>query len=141
MRRSDILGSMAATKINFESVRKMAAGMPGVEEGRVYGSPALKLNGGLLVCLATNKSAEPNSLIACVGFEAREELVKQDPERYYWTPHYENSPVVLARLCRMNADALHRLLEVAQRFAAGNLVNGSGRVRKRMPDRSRRKRP
>lgn len=130
---------MPATRTNFDTVRKIAAGLPGVEEGRVYGSPALKLHGGLLACVASNKSAEPNTLVACVGFEAREELLKQDPERYYLKPHYENSPVVLARMSRMNAEALEGLLELARRFAEANLVNGAGRVRRRVRRGTKRK--
>ena len=139
--RWDILGDMPAARTNFDTVRKIAAGMPGVEESRAYGSPALKLNGGLLACVASNKSAEPNTLVACVGFEAREDLLKHDPDRYYLKPHYENSPVVLARMSRMNVETLKGLLELARRFAEANLVNGSGRVRRRVPRGPKRKEP
>jgi len=103
---------------NFDAVRKIGLGLPGVEEATAYGAPALKVKGNLLACIATNKSAEPNTLVARVGFEQREELLKQDPATYYLTPHYENHPLVLARLSRIGSDALANLLELAWRFAA-----------------------
>jgi len=103
---------------NFDAVRKIGLGLPGVEEATVYGAPALKVKGILLACIATNKSAEPNTLAARVGFEQREELLKQDAETYYLTPHYENHPLVLARLPRLDSEALANLLELAWRFAA-----------------------
>lgn len=103
---------------SFDTVRKIGLRLPGVEETTAYGAPALKVKGKLLACIATNKSAEPNTLVARVGFEQREELLKQDPETYYLKPHYENYPVVLARLPRIDYDALGKLLELAWRFAS-----------------------
>ena len=83
----------------------------------MYGAPALKVHGQLLACIATNKSADPDTLVARVGFEQREELLKQDPRTYYLKRHYENYPTVLVRLSRIDPDALRRLLELAWRFA------------------------
>ncbi|HLG95859.1 MAG TPA: hypothetical protein VKX49_06060 [Bryobacteraceae bacterium] len=131
---------MPKERLSFAEVRKIAAGMPGVEESTIYGSPALKVAGGLMACIPTNKSAEPNSLVACVGFEVREDLLRRDPQRYYLKPHYENSPVVLARLSRMDTNGLRDLLEAARRFADANRVSGSGRVQRRIAGASRRKR-
>ncbi len=103
---------------NFDAVRKIGLALPGVEESTAYGAPAIKIKGKLLACIASNKSAEPNTLVARVGFEQREELLKQDPKTYYLTPHYENYPLVLARLPRIGSDALGSLLKLAWRFAA-----------------------
>src|SRR5579863_7035880 len=107
---------MATKGASFDMVRKIALGMPDVEEGKMYGSPAVKVRGKLMACIPTNKSAEPNSLAVCVGFEQREELLKKDPESYYLKPHYENSPAVLVRLSRVSSDALRGVLELAYRF-------------------------
>jgi hypothetical protein len=49
---------MPAAKVTFDVVRQIALTLPGVEEGSMYGSPALKLHGRLLACLTINK-AEP----------------------------------------------------------------------------------
>jgi len=97
----------------------------------MYGAPALKVHGQLLACIATNKSAEPNTLAARVGFEQREELLKQDPRTYYVKPHYENYPAVLVRLSRIDSDALRSLLELAWRFATTKKPARKRTVRKR----------
>jgi len=97
----------------------------------MYGAPALKVHGQLLACVATNKSAEPNTLVARVGFEQREELLKQDPQTYYLKPHYENYPGVLVRLSRIDPDALRSLLELAWRFATTKKPVRKRMVRKR----------
>jgi len=104
-------------RINFDAVRKIGLAMPGVEEGTIHGLPALRVKGNLLACIAMNKAVEPNTLAARVGFEQRAELLKQDPKIYYVKPHYENYPVVLARLSEIAPEALRHLLETAWRFA------------------------
>jgi len=97
----------------------------------MYGAPALKVHGQLLACIATNKSAEPDTLVARVGFEQREELLKQDPRTYYLKPHYENYPAVLVRLSRIDPDALRSLLELAWRFVTAKKPARKRMVRKR----------
>ena len=57
------------TGLTFEDVRKIAAELPDVEEGTAWGVPALKLRGKLLVCMASHKSAEPNTLVVRLGFD------------------------------------------------------------------------
>jgi hypothetical protein len=49
---------MPGTKVTFGIVREIALALPEVEEGTMYGSPALKVDGKLLACLAIHKSAE-----------------------------------------------------------------------------------
>jgi hypothetical protein len=106
------------SKIDFDTVRKIGLGLPGVEEGTTYGSPALKIGGKLLACLAVHRSAEPGSLVVRVGFERRADLVAADPEVYYFTEHYVSYPAVLVRLSRIHPDALRDLLGMAWRFTA-----------------------
>ena len=123
---------MASKVTSFDKVRKIGLGLPAVEEGASYGSPALKVRGQLLACLATNKSAEPNTLVARVGFEQREELLKQHPDIYYLKPHYENYPAVLARLSRIGSHELRTLLELAWRFATAKKPTRAVAKRKRL---------
>ena len=90
--------------------------MPGVEEGTAYGAPALKLNGQLLACMATNKAAEPDSLVVRVDFAQRDELIAAEPDVYYLKDHYVDYACVLVRLKRMHPDALRDLLRMAWQF-------------------------
>ena len=78
---------MPKSTINFDTVRSIGLTLPGVEESTAYGSPALKLHGKLLACIAVNRSAEPGSLMLCVDFDDRTELLAADPDVYYVTDH------------------------------------------------------
>jgi hypothetical protein len=103
-------------KIQFDDVRKIGLALPEVTEGRAYGSPALKLRGELLACIAIHRSAEPDTLAVRMAFEDREPLLATDPDVYYLTDHYIDYPVVLVRLSRVHYDALPGLLNMAWRF-------------------------
>ena len=104
----------------FDIVRKLGLVLPNVEEGTTYGTPALKVRGRLLACMTSHKSAEPNSLAVCVGFEQRDELIAADPNTYYVKRHYVDYPVVLVRLSRIRRDALRDLLHSAWRVASAS---------------------
>ncbi len=108
-------------KIDFDTVRKIALALPDVEEGTTYGSPALKVRGKLLACLAIHKSAEPGSLAVRIDFDRRAELIAADPVTYYLTDHYLSYPIVLVRLSRVHPDALRDLLGMAWRFVTAKI--------------------
>jgi len=109
---------MAAKKNAFAAVREIGRALPDVEEGTTYGTPALKVNGKMFVCLANHKSAEPDTLVARIGFAQRDEMIATEPDTYYLKDHYVNYPVVLVRLSRVHADALRDLLLMAWRFTS-----------------------
>jgi hypothetical protein len=75
------------TGLTFAAVREIAAELPDVEEGTAWGVPALKLRGKLLACMASHKSAEPNTLVVRLGFEAfgqpspPSNLIRRGPDR------------------------------------------------------------
>ena len=107
-----------ASIITFDAVRRMGLALPGVEESTMYGAPALKLNGRMVACIPTHKSAEPESIAVRCDFRQRAELLATDPDVYYVKDHYLNHPVVLARLSRIHPDALRDLLGMAYRFVS-----------------------
>ena len=121
---------MRPDRINFDAVRKIGLRLPHVENGTMYGSPALKVQGKLLACLAIHKSAEPGSLAVRIDFEQRDELISADPDTYYLTDHYVDYPVVLVRLSRIHPDALRDLLGAAWRFVSAKASRGRSTVRK-----------
>jgi len=122
---------MPPKKITFDAVRKMGLALPDVEAGTTYGSPALKVRGKMFACLASHKSAEPDSLAVRIDFDRRAELIAADSDTYYLKDHYVNYPVVLVRLTRVKADALRDLLLTAWR-----LVSTRGTRRRARPLRS-----
>jgi hypothetical protein len=118
---------MARKKITFDTVREMGLALPGVEEGTVYGSPALKVRGNMFACIAIHRSADPESLAVRIDFDQREELMAADPNTYYLTDHYVNYPVVLVRLTRVHPDALRDLLLMGWRFVSTRAKRRTGR--------------
>lgn len=108
---------MPRKTIHFDTVRDIGLSLPGVEESTAYGSPALKLRGKLLACIPTHRSAEPGSLVVCVSFEDRAELLAGAPDVYYLPEHYINYPSVLVRLSRITPDVPRDLLGMAHKFA------------------------
>jgi hypothetical protein len=101
---------------SFDLVRELGRALTGVEEGTMYGSPALKLRGKMLACIATNKAADPDSLVAQVGFVNRDLLIAKDPSVYYVRKHYAPYPAVVVRLNRIKRSDLQELLEMAHRY-------------------------
>jgi len=102
----------------FDIVRTVGLTLPGVEATTKYdGSPVLKVDGIFMAGLATHPSAEPETLVVRAGFEDRERLLEDAPETYYLTDYYRNYPLVLVRLARVGADALHDLLSVSWRMS------------------------
>ncbi len=121
---------MRTKKGAFDVVRELAAHLPGVEESTMYGSPALKLRGKMLACMATNKAADPDSLVVQVGFVNRDLLVVKDPKTYYLRKHYEGYPVVLVRLSVIARDELREILEMAHRHVSGTAKRRGRKVRR-----------
>jgi hypothetical protein len=107
---------MRRRQIDFDVVRTIGLELPGVEEGTMYGAPALKVGGKLLACMASHKSAEPGSLVVRIGSDDREALIADDPRVYYLKPHYQDYAAVLVRLHLIDRDAVRDLLQSAWRF-------------------------
>ena len=104
--------------------------MPGVERGRTYGVPALKVGGKMFACMTSHRSAEPGSLAVRMDFDRRDELIAADSETYYLTDHYVGYPCVLVRLKRVTREALEDLLGIGYRFVS---------ARQKRPARRRRR--
>ena len=100
----------------FENVRIAGLTLPDVESAIRYdGSPVLKAAGCFMAGLATHPSAEPGTLVVRISLEDRDGLLEDAPETYYVTAYYQPHPVVLARLSRLDGDALRDLLSMSRR--------------------------
>ena len=100
----------------FDLVRKIGASLPDVEAATAWGAPALKVRGRMFVCMATNKSAEPDTLVVRMDIPQRDALIEEDPATYYLKEHYAGYACVLVRLSRVHPDALRDLVQTAHRF-------------------------
>ena len=117
--------------MTFRTVRAIGLKLPAVEESTMYGTPALKLGGRLIACIASNKSAEPGTLVVRTDFEQRDMLIEEEPDTYYLKDHYKTFPVVLVRLSRVNADAMRDLLPAAHRMVSAGPQKKKPRPRAR----------
>ena len=106
----------------------------------MYGQPALKVRGKMLACVASHKSAEPNSLVVMMDFADRDALLEDDPETYYVKDHYVPYPCVVVRLSRISPDALRNLIVGAHRYVSAKRAAKSkaGARRGKTPRPSRR---
>ena len=100
----------------FAAVEAIGGALPDVEVTTAWGQPALKVHGKMFVCMASHKSAEPNSLVVMMAFADRDALVEDDPATYYLKDHYLDYPCVLVKLTRIRLDALRDVVLGAHRF-------------------------
>lgn len=115
----------------FERVRKLGLELPGVVLATYFGMPALKLDGQMVACMASHKSAEPDSLVVRIDFFERDLRVANEPDIYYLKPHYRDYPCVLARLSRISDAALRDLLESGWRFVNSKKKASRSRLKSR----------
>ena len=104
--------------LSFAAVEAIGRSLPDLQVTTAWGQGALKVRGKMFACMASHKSAEPNSLIVMMPFADRDALVEEDPDIYYLKDHYLNYPCVLARLSRIRRDALRDLVAGAHRFVS-----------------------
>lgn len=101
----------------FDVVKAVGLTLPQVEAATKYdGSPVLKVRGVFMAGLAMHHSAEPDTLVVRADLDDRHWLLDEAPDTYYLTDYYDNHPVVLVRLSRIDRDALHDLLSVSWRL-------------------------
>jgi hypothetical protein len=119
----------------FAPVAAIGKTLPDVEVTTSWGQPALKVRGTMFVCIASNKAAEPDSLVVRMAIPDRDALIEEDPGTYYLKDHYVGYPCVLVRLRRVTPDALHGLVVGAHRFAAQK--KGTRKAARQGPSRRR----
>jgi hypothetical protein len=101
----------------FAIVRRIGLTLPDVEAATKYdGSPRLKVGGCFMAGLASHPSAEPGTLVVRYDPEERELLLEDAPRTYYLTDYYRKYPLILARLSKIDDDALRDLLSVSRRL-------------------------
>jgi hypothetical protein len=113
----------------FSRVESIGRTLPDVEVTTTWGKPTLKVHGRMFVCIASHKSAEPDTLVAMMDFADRDALIEEDPGTYYLTEHYVGYPCVLVRLSRVRPDALRDLVIGAHRYVSDRRRRGTAAPR------------
>jgi hypothetical protein len=107
---------MAKRPATFETVREIAAGLPGAVEGMSYGTPAFRVGKSLFV----RQHQDGESLVVKIDPDERAMRLQTDPKTFYITDHYLNYPWILVRLSTVRRDDLRELIEDAWRCSAPN---------------------
>ena len=121
----------------FKPVEAIGRTLPDVELTTTWGKPTLKVDGRMFVCIASHKSAEPDTLVVMMDFPDRDALIEDDPGTYYLKEHYVGYPCVLVRLARVHPDALRDLVVGAHRYVSTKKRAKSGTARGRPAGSSR----
>ena len=111
----------------FKPVEAIGRKLADVEVTTSWGQPSLKVHGRMFACMASNKAAEPDTLVVMMDFADRDALIEDDPDTYYLKEHYVGYPCVLVRLARVHADALRDLVVGAHRFVSARTRKKAGR--------------
>jgi hypothetical protein len=110
--------------MTFDDVRALALAWPEVVDGTSYGTPALKVRKKLLARL---KEDGDSLVIPGVPQDEREMLVESRPKLFYFTDHYRDYPIVLARLSNTGRADVEPLLRRQWRALASKAaVNAAG---------------
>jgi hypothetical protein len=118
---------------SFKTIEAFGRTLPDVEVTTTWGQPTLKVRGRMFACMASHKSAEPNTLVVMMDFGDRDALIEDDPATYYLKEHYLNYPCVLVRLSRVRPDALRDLIAGAHRFVSAKARRKSVRTTRTWP--------
>ena len=114
----------------FDAARTIGLTLAGVTADTKYdGSPVLKIAGCFMAGLARDHSAEPGTLVIRADAEEREWLLADAPDIYYLTEYHRRHPVVLARLSRLDRDALKDLLSMSRRLTLQKAASSRARRR------------
>jgi len=97
----------------FTKVETAAKGLPEVERGTSYGTPALKVRGKLFARLK-----DADTLVVMCALEEKEMLLEVASDIYFQTDHYKGWPAILMRLKKTRAAELRHRLAKAWRLKA-----------------------
>ena len=106
----------------FAKLKAAAEGLPEVEEGTSYGTPALKVRKKFLC-----RVKDPDAVVVMCPLEEKELLMEAAPEFYFETDHYKGWPSMLVRIHEVPIEELAlRLRRAWLTQAPKRLVKASG---------------
>jgi hypothetical protein len=100
---------------DWSDVVAAARGLPEVEEGTWFRTPALKVR---KKSFCRMKEDGETLVIRVVDLEDKEALLRGRPDVFFTTPHYDGYAYVLVRLAEVDLAALRELVEDAWRLKA-----------------------
>ena len=97
-----------------DDVRELALALPETIERSSYGTPGFRVGDRLFARL----HQDGESLVVWVDMDEREMLAQTEPEKFFWTPHYEKHPMLQVRLVAVDRAELGEVLRDSWRQRA-----------------------
>lgn len=107
---------MAKTDPPLERVRRIALQFDDVAEGTTFGNAAFKVKDKTFAWFPQRAEVEDGSLGVRMSFVERDLRIASNPGVFYFTPHYQNYPSVLARIWKLTDRDLSELLTSGYEF-------------------------
>ena len=92
----------------FAKLIEAAQGLPEIEQGMSYGTPAIKVRKKLL-----SRVKDADTVVMMCRIEEKELLMEAAPDLYFQTDHYKGWPSMLVRIHVIPAKELRKRLERA----------------------------
>lgn len=99
---------------DLAAVRAICLGLPDVEEGTSYGTPAFRVRKKFFVRLRE----DGDTIVVKSDYDEREALMQANPEVFHITDHYAGYPMLLVRLSSVDAPSLEAVIEDSYRRVA-----------------------
>ena len=100
--------------VSIQDVREVALSLPSTIEKSSYGTPGFRVKDKLFARIHDNASW----LVLMVDRSQRVFLNQAEPDKFFWTAHYENYDAMLASLDAIDLEELHDLLGMAWVYRA-----------------------
>ena len=101
-----------------DDVRELALALPETIERSSYGTPGFRVADRLFARL----HQDGESLVVWGDMDEREVLAQTEPEKFFWTPHYEKHPMLQVRLAAVDRTELAEVLRDSWRQRAPGAV-------------------
>lgn len=108
--------TMPGRKLSFDDAGAIACALPGVVEGRSYGTRGWKV--GKKFLMREKEQMDGVLVVRLANVDEQAFLIERDPETFFITDHYRGYPAVLVRLGKISRKALAVLIEQAWRGQA-----------------------
>ena len=89
-----------------DDVRELALALPETTEKPSYGTPGFRVKDRLFARL----HQDGESLVLRVDMDEREALAQAEPDKFFWTPHYDRHLWIQVRLAAVDREELSELL-------------------------------
>ena len=100
--------------VTLQDVRELALSLPSTIEKPSYGTPGFRVRDKLFARIHDNGSW----LVLMTDRSQRSFLHEAEPDKYFWTDHYENYDAMLIRLDAIDREELQDLLTMAWVYRA-----------------------